>query len=1110
MPGYRRPLANLVFEFCRRVVAGEPGDSDYCDVVWKILADEVVLRIFENGSDDEELKQETSVETIVAFLTECASAAEPGIDDDEEEGELTTSFDVHGPSSPQTHIFASPTLSRVQSEVHPDIGPSRSQSLHPSEDFAERPSREPSSSSYPILALSSLISIFSQLCFTPHAPPSDLDYVLRYLLRIFQSFTSLVIQGKSTRVRIATLQFLMRLRADRDHKIYFRDSGYDQHGQVAALSALINRTGMSDSTETPPPTLDAVSELRKARARARMPPSERDMRGRGGGPSQSFSRNATSRSRSRVGAPSINPVGAGARLRNRPALWRVPEQLPFSVSTMDTSSEILGTYDPSGQVEVTVLPISEYLSALLTTLESEKSWDILSYVLCHLPVQLANKHLFCGPKSKVLISKILTTLCMGILEGGSFARSVERWPNGIKLRDAHGLVYHTLSVLVSYKKYFDTQQRHSLVNVFLGGLSGQPATIICCIHALAVSAYELQSSAIRYLSDILEKLSQIMSNPDMAVHILSFLSVIGSQPPLYSNFIEKDYKMVFGLALQYLQHHNRMSKLDSPDSPMSSWALSQHVRIISYHLVYVWFLAVKLPDRPKYLRYITRQLLLANEGNEQVDDPTEVCFDWLARYTYASADPRPANSLLQDIVIHPNLSPDSDGSGAPRVLADAASEKTWLLGNSVVTIRALKKLGWIEILSRRPSGYTKFLGRLENVPLVGPGDVDPDMLTVPAIHLMDREFSRAHRPDTEEGEMEENYEEQQRLVGDLLGRVEDDQEEPVRPDPLSGYVWSGTAPSQRRKDVTIDPSFFPLQLSSYPDRLGPSNVRMLVDSAAVSKFTANLDRVPVIDTHKVGIMYVAPGQTTEVEILRNTHGSPAYTRFLEGLGRLINLRGQIDVYAGGLDPGEDGEYAYAWWDDIGQILYHTATMMPCHPHDESSTLKKRHIGNDYVRIVWNDSGIAYRFDTLATQFQFVNIVIEPHSVGTISAYSNNVHETEYFKVTVQRAEGMIEFAPVGHYKLVSVENLPFLVRELSLLADWFAYVFARTDRDTLRVEVRTNWQERLSAIRRFKDQQIKAGASANGAETKGNGTVHEQGGDRIMAQEAFRDFTSSF
>ena len=253
--------------------------------------------------------------------------------------------------------------------------------------------------------------------------------------------------------------------------------------------------------------------------------------------------------------------------------------------------------------------------------------------------------------------------------------------------------------------------------------------------------------------------------------------------------------------------------------------------------------------------------------------------------------------------------------------------------------------------------------------------------------------------------------------------------------------------------------------------------------------------MPVIDTHKVGIMYVAPGQTTEQEILRNTHGSPAYTRFLEGLGRLIHLRGQLDVYAGGLDPDEDGEYAYAWWDDIGQILYHTATLMPS-GHDEHSTNKKRHIGNDYVRIVWNDSGAPYQFETLSTQFQFVNIVIEPHSRGAMAAFSNNVHENEYFMLTVQRAPGMSEFSPIGDFKLISAEKLPLLVRQLSLLSDWFVSVFQHTQQDTIRAEMTTNWRSRLQAIKRFRAQAVPPKSA-------------EQI-DGIVGQEAYRDFTISY
>jgi tuberous sclerosis protein 2 len=294
--------------------------------------------------------------------------------------------------------------------------------------------------------------------------------------------------------------------------------------------------------------------------------------------------------------------------------------------------------------------------------------------------------------------------------------------------------------------------------------------------------------------------------------------------------------------------------------------------------------------------------------------------------------------------------------------------------------------------------------------------------------------------------------------------------------------------------VAIDPSFFALQLSPYARNPGQRRSKV-VDTSGLPALFRTLDRLPVIDTHKVGIMYVALGQTHEREILGNNHGSPAYTRFLEGIGRLINLRGQVDVYAGGLDPDEDGEYAYAWWDDIGQILYHTATMMPNHAHDPHFDYKKRHIGNDLVRIIWNDSGMPYRFDTLLTQFQFVNIVIEPHSpLGAIATFSSKSlpttpttgaaprapaaaaagsqpqHENEYFRVTVQRAPGMTEFTPIGNFKLISAENLPLLVRQLSLLADWFASVFQHTQGDTVQVEVQTNWRARLQSIKRFRTQ----------------------------------------
>ena len=52
-----------------------------------------------------------------------------------------------------------------------------------------------------------------------------------------------------------------------------------------------------------------------------------------------------------------------------------------------------------------------------------------------------------------------------------------------------------------------------------------------------------------------------------------------------------------------------------------------------------------------------------------------------------------------------------------------------------------------------------------------------------------------------------------------------------------------------------------------------------------------LDRIYPHETHKIGILYVGPGQANdEIAILANTFGSLRYADFLHGVGSLICLR----------------------------------------------------------------------------------------------------------------------------------------------------------------------------------------------------------------------------
>lgn len=754
---YRRPLAALVFRVWTEQYAGLKDDQT-ATIIWRVLGDEIVLRKLEDteiGTENKAEANPTSPEgavkvedsdsdsvanDIITFLTSVATVAQ------DDEWDITVSLSTSPPAShaPSSHTASSPVLSRMHSEYPIASGgpgmpsvlsllssfasghSSRSQSQPPPpmEQILASESTLPPSDNTSIHkgvgAVVALVSAFSQLAF---ASSATFDGHLDLAEQIFRTLVSLLEGPTCPRVKIVVLQFCMRLRVDREHRLYYASKHYDRDGLIANLSSLVGR-GEKDRSGS---AVDdrPLDEHDLRRPRARLPQQERIgrrlSRGRGGQPSASGS----SRSRSRVASRTVPPVASLRRLKPKEPLWSFPETVPFHITAeADTPSARVASYDPEGPHGRRVIPLSKVLAHLTELIKTTRDWDILSYILCHLPTQLANKHLFCGPRSAVIINDLLQTICNGILDG-RFASSIDHWPDGVIARDAQGLAYHTLTVLISYKRCFkETHLRHNLIEAFLAGLNGSPSTIKCCLNALSLSAFELQPSMTKYLPRILEKLSQIMSNPAMAVHIIDFLAIVGSLPTLHSNFTESDYKMVFGVALQYLQQHNR------PESHLAiSWALSQHVCIMAYYIVYLWFLAVKLPDRPVHIKYITRQLLLANEGREELDEPTEVCFDWLARYTYASADPRPANSMFSDIIMHP-LSTEH--------LEPALAEKTWILGNSVVTIRALVKRGWVEVISRRASGLSKFLCRAENVPMISPGDVDPDLLSVCASLTMDR------------------------------------------------------------------------------------------------------------------------------------------------------------------------------------------------------------------------------------------------------------------------------------------------------------------------------------------------------------------------------------
>ena len=96
-----------------------------------------------------------------------------------------------------------------------------------------------------------------------------------------------------------------------------------------------------------------------------------------------------------------------ATVKPRDQLWAHPDVFPFSLENTDKASQLIVTYDPYGPNDNAVLPVSEYMDMLVEIIKMERDWEVLSYVLVHLPSQLANKHFWCGPLARKSISNLL-------------------------------------------------------------------------------------------------------------------------------------------------------------------------------------------------------------------------------------------------------------------------------------------------------------------------------------------------------------------------------------------------------------------------------------------------------------------------------------------------------------------------------------------------------------------------------------------------------------------------------------------------------------------------------------------------------------------------------
>ena len=704
------------------------------------------------------------------------------------------------------------------------------------------------------------------------------------------------------------------------------------------------------------------------------------------------------------------------------------------------------------------LDLGAWLDIVTDILDKGSEWETYSFALVHLPSQLSNRSLFeCYVKQLQTLQNIVVTQ----LEKSSFRKPPQ--DVAISAGDIALCLFHVLTALIPYNGLFSRRELDNSVRTFSAGLNKWDRVGKCCIHALTLCCFEVPSVIDRHIFAIIQKMSQKITQADLAVDILEFLLCLvrlpdacqgatAKVPEDKSGSVGDDgsfFKTVFGICTKYIktareqrqehaisvserssQRKNRQSgvagtatsTLNTRTINDSTEDLSEYVYTLAYHVIIFWFLFIDVRQRSQHVGWIAKELSWQDRPGrdssklETLDEQSQVILDMMHRTAYSDLGETEPAAAFKD----PN---------------QISMKKTWLLGMSIVTLEVLPAINMGQFTKRQASGTTHALYSHTTSRL-------PD------------HHAKA-RPNESES-----------FASELID---------VYPNHMFLQLAS-----------TIAPVPIPLQPVVLPD------------DEFTQRVLRNFDRIDTVDGHKAGVIYVAEGQTSETEILANVKGSQAYDSFLSELGTSMRLQGAV-FNSQGLDRESDfdGSHTYAWRDRVTEIVFHIPTMMPTDlENDPHCDGKKRHIGNDRVKIIFNESGQPFVFETFPSDFNEINIVITPEASIPIKAPDStdlrvptasdadaadeqkrsSMNQFGYYKVHILSSPNFPYVSPASNPKIVSAEALPCFVRQLALNASVFCQVWSEVLGQGNYI---SSWRARLQEIKRLREKYSNTHESAN-------------------------------
>ncbi|KAK0392379.1 hypothetical protein NLU13_1874 [Sarocladium strictum] len=717
-------------------------------------------------------------------------------------------------------------------------------------------------------------------------------------------------------------------------------------------------------------------------------------------------------------------------------MWKLPDPDALPVAPPTHISPVVLTHldagdgsdkEPSNVAEGSKSTDEPIISVLNTSAWLEAiitvlkgcDWEVYSFVLVHLPAQLLNHTFFADAVGHVQDMRRL--LCEHI-KSNSFQEPPHA--SGLWRADVAICIYHILTTLLSYHEHLYKGDEDDMVRVFGLGITQWERTARGCIHALSMCCHELPLSVSKTLIQTLNQMATIITQPSVAIHILEFLASLSRLQNVYVNFREEEYKTIFGICFRYLDYtrDKRRSNRASHINEVTPGS-SQHANVSENSR------PSAAEDVPQYVYALAYHVLIFWFLALKLPDRA-VYVAWISKRLFSDAD-GPGSETddyalttmdFMQRVCYADVDESAEDGNFTEERFGEIQKRRWLIGNSIVTVKQATLTGWAQIVKRQPSGISSYLIRESFQP--------------PPPHQ-----AQSYVDVSREGQWTKNNILPSHLLIQLLS-----------PPP---QTWEATRPIP------------------------------LPNDDATERSIKVLDRNSTVDGHKIGVIYIGEGQTQETDILANVAGSSDYAAFLNRLGTLTRLKG-AKFNTQGLDRehDSDGEYTYCWRDRVTEIVFHVTTQMPTNiDHDPQLSQKKKHIGNDFVNIIFNDSGLPFEFNTFPSQFNYVNIVITPASRTTFVAAREAADRKReglsgpqaFYMVHVLSKPGFPEISPASEPKMLSSEALPTFIRLLALNASVFSMVWETRHGG----EHVSSWRSRLREIRRLREKHISKLATEN-------------------------------